>query len=391
MSLPQVMVSAQASKALRRGNPWCYRTEVTSMPKGLPPGSLVDVVDSQKNPIGQAFAARSSPLAIRLVSRKPSKDEVCDDAFFRCRLEAAWRRRAPLQGRDAFRVVHGESDLLPGLFVDRYADALSLQTLSEGAEVRKLAWAKMLMEITGLRIVVNRDDASGRDFEGLKREKGVLLGSGATQVSYHEGVNAFAIDLLEDAKTGSFLDQVDNHVRAGELAHGEALDTFSYHGGFALALSRTCAAVTAIEQDPAAAAKAKANAAANGRTNVTVHEANAFDVLRDYADQGRQFDTVVIDPPGLAKRKEGVTVALRAYHELNLRALKLLRPDGVLVTCSCSGKVTRQMFEEMVLGAVADAKRNVQVLERRAAGVDHPGLTGLPEAEYLKAWFLRVL
>lgn len=389
--LAQVMVTPQAAKALRRGNPWCYRTEVTSMPKGLPPGSVVDVVDSQKNPIGQAFAAKSSPLALRLVSRKPSKDEVCDEAFFRARLEAAWRRRATLASRDAFRVVHGESDLLPGLFVDRYADALTLQSLSEGAEVRKGAWAKMLMEITGLRIVVNRDDGSGRDFEGLPREKGVLAGTGPVQVEYHEGVNVFGIDLLEDAKTGSFLDQVDNHVRAGELGHGEALDTFSYHGGFALALSRVCTTVTAIEQDPVAAAKATANAKANGRTNVTVLEANAFDALRTYADEGRQFDTVVIDPPGLAKRKEGVQVALRAYHELNLRALKLLRPEGLLITCSCSGKVTRPMFEEMVLGAVVDAKRNVQVLERRGAGADHPGLTGLPEAEYLKAWFLRVL
>ena len=361
------------------------------MPKGLPPGSVVDVVDSQKNPIGQAFAANSSPLALRLLTRKPSKDEPCNEAFFRRRLEAAWKRRDSLKSRDAFRVVHGESDLLPGLFVDRYADALSLQTLSEGAEARKGAWAKMLLEITGLRVVVNRDDGSGRDFEGLKREKGVLVGSGATQVRYHEGLNGFDIDLMEDAKTGSFLDQVDNHVRAGELGHGEALDTFSYHGGFALALSRTCTSVTAIEQDPAAAAKAKANAEANGRSNVKVEEANAFDALRAYGEAGVQFDTVVIDPPGLAKRKEGVQVALRAYHDLNVRALKLLRPDGLLVTCSCSGKVTRQMFEEMVLGAVADAKRNVQVLERRSAGVDHPGLTGLPEAEYLKAWFLRVL
>ncbi len=385
------MVTPKAAKSLRKGNPWCYRTEITSMPKGLPPGTIVDVVDLQKNPIGQAFAASASPLTLRLLTRKPSKDEACDDAFFARRLEAAWKRRAPLSKQDAFRVVHGESDLLPGLFVDRYADALSLQTLSEGAEVRKARWAQMLLEITGLRVVVNRDDASGRDFEGLKREKGVLAGSGTTQVTFHEGLNAFAVDLLEDAKTGSFLDQAGNHVRAGELGHGEALDTFSYHGGFALALSRSCSSVIAIEQDPAAAAKARSNALSNGRANVRVEEANAFDVLRGFAEAGQQFDTVVIDPPGLGKRKEGIQTALRAYHELNVRALKLLRPDGLLVTCSCSGKVTRQMFEEMVLGAVSDAKRNVQVLERRGAGIDHPGLLGLPEAEYLKAWFLRVL
>ncbi len=385
------MVTAKGAKLLRRGSPWCYRTEVTSMPKGLPPGCLVDVVDLQNNPIGQAFAAKTSPLALRLVSRRPSKEELCDDAFFAKRLRAAWQRRAPLHRRDAFRVVHGESDLLPGLFVDRYADALSLQTLSEGAEVRKAQWAEVLREVTGARVVVNRDDASGRDFEGLPREKKVLVGSGPTSVEYHEGENRFAIDLLEDSKTGSFLDQVDNHVRAGELARGEALDTFSYHGGFALALSRSCSSVIAVEQDEAAAAKAAANAKANGRDNVTVQTANAFDVLRSFADEGRQFDAVVVDPPGLAKRKEGVETALRAYHELNVRALKLLRPEGLLVTCSCSGKVTRAMFEDLVLGAVADAKRPVQILERRGPGIDHPGFTGLPEADYLKAWFLRVL
>lgn len=391
MTNPLVMVSAKAAKSFRAGNPWCYRTEIVSLAEGLPPGAVVDVVDPQKNPIGQAFAATRSPLTLRLVSRKLGRDEALDTRFFKARLEAAWRRRESLHGRDAFRVVHGEADLLPGLLVDRYGDALSLQTLSEGADVRKEAWAGLLAEVTGARLVVCRDDASGRDFEGLKREKRVLRGDGPTAVHYHEGENRFDIDLLTDSKTGSFLDQVDNHVRAGELGRGRALDTFSYHGGFALSLARRCESVVAVEQDEAAAKRARANAEANGRTNVTVEHANAFDVLRKYADEGRQFDTVVVDPPGLAKRKEGLQAARRAYHELNLRAMKLLAPDGLLVTCSCSGKVSRALFEEIVQGAAADAKRQVQVLERRGAGIDHPPLASLPDTEYLKAWFLRVL
>jgi 23S rRNA (cytosine1962-C5)-methyltransferase len=388
---PLVMVSAKAAKSFRAGNPWCYRTEVTALPEGLPPGAVVDVVDPQKNPIGQAFAATKSPLTLRLVSRKLGRDEALDTRFFKARLEAAWRRRESLHGRDAFRVVHGEADLLPGFLVDRYGDALSVQALSEGADVRKEAWAGLLAEVTGARVVVCRDDASGRDFEGLKREKRVLRGDGPTAVHYHEGENRFDIDLLTDSKTGSFLDQVDNHVRAGELGRGRALDTFSYHGGFALSLARRCESVIAVEQDEAAAKRAKANAEANGRKNVTVEHANAFDVLRKFADEGRQFDTVVVDPPGLAKRKEGLQAARRAYHELNLRAMKLLAPDGLLVTCSCSGKVSRALFEEIVQGAAADAKRQVQVLERRGAGIDHPPLASLPDTEYLKAWFLRVL
>jgi 23S rRNA (cytosine1962-C5)-methyltransferase len=217
------------------------------------------------------------------------------------------------------------------------------------------------------------------------------VGEGSTRHTYHEGKNAFEVELLEDMKTGSFLDQVDNHLRAGELARGEALDCFSYHGGFALALARSCSKVLAVEQDEKAAAKARLNAERNGHGNVTVQQANAFDVLRQFDKEGRRFDTVVIDPPGLAKRREGVQTALRAYHELNLRALKCTAPDGLLVTCSCSGKVDRAAFEAMVLSAAADAKRAVQILERRGAGFDHPVLASLPDSEYLKALFLRVL
>lgn len=389
---PLVIVSANAAKSMRLGYPWCYRTEVTHWPKdALAPGAIVDVADPQKNLIGQAFTASKSPIALRLISRKAGKDEAINTKFLRARIEAAWNRRDSLFARDAFRVVHGEADLLPGVFVDRYGDALTLQTLSEGASVRRDELAKLLLEVTGLKTVVSRDDASGREWEGLPREKKVLLGSGATITRYHEGENVFEIDLLNDAKTGSFLDQLDNHVRAGELARGEALDTFSYHGGFALGLARRCTSVIAVEQDPQAARRALANAEANGRKNVKIENGNAFDVLRAFDDEGRKFDTVVIDPPGLAKRKEGLSVAKKAYHELNVRALKLLKPEGLLVTCSCSGKVTRQIFEDIVIGAAADAKRSVQILERRGAGIDHPPLATLPETEYLKAWFLRVL
>lgn len=391
MSQATVTVTAAGAKGLRGGSPWCYRTEVAKWPDGLEPGAIVDVVDPQKNPVGQAFAASRSPLALRLLTRKTSADEAIDPAFFERRFKAAIDRRASIHVRDALRLVHGEADLLPGLFVDRYGDALTLQTLSEGAEVRKEAWARVLARITGARLVVCRDDASGRDFEQLPREKRILLGEEPTVIGYHEGPNRFEIDLVRDSKTGSFLDQVDNHLRAGELGRGEALDTFSYHGGFALALARRCTRVIAVEQDPVAAEKIRANAAANGCHNVTVQTANAFDVLRGYADEGRRFDVVVLDPPGLAKRKEGLKAARRAYHELNLRALKLVKPDGLLVTCSCSGKVRRELFDELVLEAAADAKRQVQVLERRGAGVDHPALGTLPETEYLKAWFLRVL
>ncbi|MBL8939384.1 MAG: class I SAM-dependent rRNA methyltransferase [Archangium sp.] len=391
MKTAVVQVSLKAAKSVRQGYPWVWRQELEALPNDLPPGALVDVVDGQKNALGQAFVATKSPLALRFVSRKLAAEERVDDAFWKRRFELALGRRSSLKGRDAYRLVHSEADLVPGLIVDRYGAALTVQTLSEGADVRKARWAELLREVTGASLIVCRDDASGRDFEGLSRETKVLGGGGPTLVRYHEGESELEIDLLADSKTGSFLDQLDNHLRAGQLAKGRALDTFSYHGGFALALARTCSSVISVEQDPDAANRARANMARNGHAHVDVQTANAFDVLRTFSDRGEQFDTVVIDPPGLAKRKEGLQTAKRAYHELNVRAFKLLAPEGLLVTCSCSGKLSREAFDEVVLEAAADAKRTVQVLERRGAGIDHPVLPGLPETEYLKAWFLRVL
>ncbi|MDC0714454.1 class I SAM-dependent rRNA methyltransferase [Stigmatella sp. ncwal1] len=390
-SLPVVRVSLKGAKSLRRGSPWLYRTELLEPPEGEARGRVVSVVDPQGNPIGQAFYAQRSPLALRLLTRRPSTEEPADEAFFRRRLEASLARRAPLKHRDGVRLVHGEADLLPGLFVDRYGAGLTLQTLSEGMDTRKEWIARVLVELTGATHVVCRDDASGRDFEGLARQVVLLHGAGDARFVYHEGENRFEVDLLGDMKTGAFLDQLDNHLRAGELARGEALDLFSYHGGFALALSRTCDSVLAVEQDPKASGRIQANAERNGRTNVTVENANAFDVLRRFADTGRRFDTVVLDPPGLAKRREGLATALRAYHELNLRALKCLKPEGLLVTCSCSGKLDREGFEQMVISAAEDARRPVQILERRGAGLDHPVLANLPETEYLKALYIRAL
>ncbi|MBM4378393.1 MAG: class I SAM-dependent rRNA methyltransferase [Deltaproteobacteria bacterium] len=388
---PVARVTQKGAQRLRRGNPWCYRTELMDPPHVRGPGQVVDVVDAQGNPVGQALYARASPLALRLLTREPSSACRVDDAFFESRLEAALSRRAVLSGRDAFRLVHGESDLLPGLLVDRFGQGLSVQTLSEGMDARKAQLAAALKRLTGAQVVVCRDDHSGRDFEQLPREKRLLAGEGSTRVRYHEGENAYEVDLLEDMKTGGFLDQVDNHLRAGELARGEALDTFSYHGGFALALARTCRNVLAVEQDAQAAARAAENARRNGRASVSVQQGNAFDVLRAFEKEGRRFDTVVLDPPAFAKRKEGLKTALRAYRELNLRAFKLLRAGGLLVTCSCSGKVTRQAFEEMVAEAAGDARRPVALLERRGAGMDHPPLVGLPETEYLKTDYYRVL
>ena len=242
-----------------------------------------------------------------------------DAAWFRARLQASIARRASC-GRESLRLVHAEADGLPGLFVDRYRDRLVIQTLSEGMDTRKEGLAATLQELTGATQVVCRDDGSGRDFEQLPRETRVLRGPRETEAEWREGDNVLRTDLLHGMKTGAFLDQAENHLRAGELGRGRALDAFSYHGGFALALSARCDSVLALEQDPAAAARLRENVQRNGRRNVEAREANAFDVLHQLDRDGERYDTVVLDPPGLAKRKEGPRTAMRAYRELNVRA-----------------------------------------------------------------------
>jgi 23S rRNA (cytosine1962-C5)-methyltransferase len=316
-----------------------------------------------------------------------------DAALLAARItDALALRRRLYPDADAYRVVHGESDLLPGLIIDRYADVAVVQTTARAMDAREGEIAEILRRALPARLVVARDDGSARDFEGLPRRRGVLAGDGPAVVRYHDADSLFEIDTLADGKTGGFLDQAENHAAAQRYAFGEALDAFTYHGGFALALARGGAAhVLALDESPAAAARAADNAAANGLRQVTVEVANAFDRLRALEAEGRRFDVVVIDPPALAKRKSAVGAAERAYKELNLRAIRLCRPGAVLVTCSCSGKLSPERFGAVVAAAAADVGRPLQLLERRGAGRDHPPLLGLPETEYLKCWILRVL
>jgi 23S rRNA (cytosine1962-C5)-methyltransferase len=290
-------------------------------------------------------------------------------------------------GADAFRLLHGEADLMPGYFVDWYNGVAAVQHLSEWAEARREQLARLLVELTQARAVVARDDGSSRDFEQLPRRTEALFGSDFT-AHYHEGRIALEVDLKSDHKTGGYLDQVENHLRAGELARGEALDAFCYHGGFALQLAQKASHVIAVDQDVQAVERTAENAKRNGLQNVEARSGNALEALRNFDKEGRKFDTIVLDPPAFAKRKEGLEGALRAYREINYRALRLLNPGGLLVTCSCSGRVTSELFGEVVAWAAQESKRPLQLLERRGAGRDHPPLIGVPETEYLKAWYL---
>lgn len=385
MQVPTVIVTQKGAARARAGHPWIFRADVATAPSDLGPGAEVRIADARKNFIARAFWATRSPIALRVLSRQ---DSALDDDLLRTRLERALqRRKALLPKAGAFRLAHGEADLLPGYFVDLYGEVAAVQHLAEWAESRRADLAKMVSEISGARAVVARDDGSARDFEKLPRRTEPLLGSGF-RAAYREGEISLEVDLLQDHKTGGYLDQAENHLRAGELARGEALDAFCYHGGFALQLARKADSVVAIDQDAEAVRRTRENAERNGLRNLEARAANAIEALRSFDQEGRKFDTVVLDPPAFAKRKEGLEGALRAYREINYRAVRLLKPGGLLVTCSCSGRVTSELFGEVLAWAAQEAKRPLQLLEKRGASRDHPPLLGVPETEYLKVWFL---
>jgi 23S rRNA (cytosine1962-C5)-methyltransferase len=383
-----VKITRKGVDRWKAGHPWIYGADIESSPATLTGGEIVRVEDTRGWFLGQAFFSRESKIVLRWLDWT---DARIDAAFFRTRLEAAdaLRRRACSE-ETAYRVVHGEADLLPGLVVDRFGDFLSVQFLIKGTERLKAMWIELLEAHFKPRAIVNRSDSSVRRLEGLEPEKGLLSGSLTGPVAYREGHLVLEVDLLTGQKTGGFLDQRDNHVMASEWGAGESLDCFSYTGGFALQLALKAKRVTAVEISEPACAQIKANAARNQLTNLEVVSANAFDFLRDAVDEGRRFDTIVLDPPSFAKNKGAVEAALRGYKEINLRAMQLLNPSGVLITASCTYHVDEARFEAMLDSAAADAKRRVQIVERRGAGKDHPVLLGLRETRYLKCFTLRV-
>jgi 23S rRNA (cytosine1962-C5)-methyltransferase len=394
------VVNARGRARIASGHPWVFRQDVIRGPAsdaGDGGPSLVLVTDDRKRPLAVATWAAQAKLALRVIER--DVDVVPDlMTVITQRLDASLaRRRALALDRDAYRAVHGESDGLPGLFVDVYADAVVVQTTAVAMNAARDAIVALVKERLKARLVVVRDDGSAREFEGLPRWKGIAAGSGSSMVVYRLGPNRLEADLMVDSKTGGFLDQTDNHALVAAMAPQGArcLDAFTYHGGFALALARRGGPVLATDEDATAVARTTANAARNQLANLQVRQANAFDLLRTLEGEGARFEVVVLDPPAFAKRKGSTgrpdESADRAYKEIILRGLRLAAPEGLVVACSCSGAVSRAHFDELVADAAADSGRLVQVLARHGAGRDHPERAGVPETGHLKTWILRVV
>jgi 23S rRNA (cytosine1962-C5)-methyltransferase len=385
---PKAVISLRGVNRLKAGHVWIYRSDIISaMDAGV--GAVVSVYDERARSFGSAFYSTSSQIALRMLSDRPVADLA---ALIHQRVQQAIAYRQPLvRDTDAYRVVFSEADFLPGLIVDRYNDILSLQILTQGMDredVRNALLAELSESIRSSTIA-ERVEPHIRELEQLPpRTSGLLMGEKTSTLFSMNGVR-FHFDVREGQKTGAFLDQRENYAAAAAYAHGEALDVFCYQGAFALHLAKVCSRVTAVDSSRPALEVADKNALLNQR-EIEWIEANAFDLLKDYSAAGQQFDTIVLDPPAFAKSRKNLETALRGYKELNLRALKMLRPGGVLVTCSCSYHVSEAEFLKVVADAAHDAHRTLRVLERRGQSKDHPVLMNVPESSYLKCLVLSV-
>ncbi|PYV56809.1 MAG: SAM-dependent methyltransferase [Acidobacteria bacterium] len=445
---PVVTISRRGADRIRAGHVWVYRSDVVEA-EGVQPGSVILVQQQENIPdrqftdrsvrvtqakadikfraartLGTALYSSASEIALRMISAKPVEDL---EQLVRERIRAAiaYRERF-VHHTNAYRVIFSEGDFLPGLIVDRYNDILSIQVLTQAmdsASMREIFSDELELGLQP-KVIVERTDARIKRLEQLpEKESGVIWASNVhagpdalvragepgspsitaqsaagrvralapTQVETKFQMNGvrFLFDALAGQKTGSFLDQRENYAAAAQYARGEALDVFCYQGGFGLHLAPKCQSVTGVDSSRPALEMAEQNAALNAR-EIEWIEANAFDLLRDYSDTGKKYDCIILDPPAFAKSKRELPTALRGYKELNLRALKMLRPGGILITCSCSYHVTAADLLETISAAALDSHRILRILENRGQSKDHPTVLGIPETAYLKCLIFAV-
>jgi len=385
----EVRVSPKGAGRVASGHPWIFTSDIADR-DGAQPGQAVKVADPRGRPLGTAHYSSSSQISLRMLSRQV--EEIGRDFFLRRLRAAEAHRRTVVRNTDAYRVVHGEADLLPALVVDRYGDYLVVQTLDQGMDAAKSAIASALEEIFHPKGIVARNDVAVREKEELPLETTVLSGEVPESVTVQMNGLTLRADLLRGQKTGIFLDQRDNYRAAARYARGgKALDCFTSTGGFALHVAGKCESVEAADSSGPALVTARANAAANGIANIDFKEADIFQLLSNYASARRHFSMVVLDPPAFAKSRRNVESATTGYKEINLRALRLLPPGGILVTCSCSHHLGESALLELVAQASLDANRTLRVLERRTQSQDHPILLTVPETLYLKCLILEVV
>ena len=382
-----ITLTSRGEERIQNGHFWVYRGDVAD--GRAEPGAVVRVNGPNGRFLARAFYSDRSQITLRVLTRH---DVAVDRGFWRARLERAisFRDRLDIEA-SAYRLVHGEGDLIPSLIVDRYGEYISLQALSQGTDRLLPEVTNLLLEIAAPKGIIARNDPRVRLLEGLEQNVAVLHGEIPEKVAVREGKVEYDVDLRHGQKTGAFLDQRENRIAATQYVSGRTLDCFSYAGGFALQLAPHVDELTALDISEDATALLARNATRNGLSNVHVRTTNVFDELRTLERMGEAFDAIVLDPPAFAKSKAAIPKALSGYKEINLRALKLLKPGGILITCSCSYHVNEASFAEVIFDAALDARVDVSVVEKRMQGRDHPVVLGMPETYYLKCFILRKL
>lgn len=385
--MSKIFVNKKGAKRVRGGHLWIYKSDIVKIEAAG--GDIVSVFDEGKNFIGKAFYSDSSEIALRIFTLK---NEEIDKAFWRKKfLDAANARPKITDKTDSRRLIYSEGDLIPSLIVDDYAGIFVIQTLSQGTEKLKDTFVEILREEFSPAAIVERNDVKVRGRENLPETAGVLYGEVLDEIIIKQDDLKFYVSPLGGQKTGSFLDQRENHFVSRKYAFGRGLDCFTFNGGFALNLSENCETVLALDISEDAVNLAKRNAELNKIENAEFQTVNVFDALRDFESKGEKFDTIVLDPPAFVKSRAALKSAVRGYKEINLRALKLLSENGVLITCSCSYHFSEEIFLQVLEESARDAKRRVHLIEKRMQASDHPVLIGMPETYYLKCFILKTV
>lgn len=388
--MPTIELTPKGMKRFRSGHPWVFRSDIAHIEPSAKPGQVVEILSPQGAFCGQGFYNPHSQITVRLLSYD---QEPVDEAFFAARLQAAWKHRLAFADPDSCRVVHAEADFIPGLILDKFGDYLVMQCLCLGLEAFKPALARIAMEITGAKGVYERDDLATRGLEGLKQQRGVLAGTVPDVVVMRENGILLQVDIAQGQKTGYFLDQKENRAAiAPYVKDARVLDCFCHVGAFSLHAAHYGARETIgvdISQDTCG--WARRNAELNGFSGICSFICdNAFDRLRAMAHSHERFDTVILDPPAFTKSRSTVAAATRGYKDINLWGMRLTKPGGFLITCSCSQHMLPELFQETVQAAARDAGCLLRQMEFRGQGKDHPVLASMPESHYLKCGIYQV-
>lgn len=382
-----VTITNRGVQRVRARHCWIYRSDLAQH-EDAQAGEVVRVIDPRGRLVGSALYSSRSQIALRMISFDAG--DINRDFWLARLISAEQLRDTVVRDATAYRLVYGESDLLPSLIVDRYNDCLVIQTLSQGMEALKQMWIELLVERYTPHAIIERNEARVRDLEGLPRAACVAYGSDPGEIVIEESSVRLAVNLVEGQKTGAFLDQRENRIAARAYSRGRALDCFTYHGAFALHLARQCEQVIGVDSSAPAIIQARRNAELNNASNVEFVEANVFDLLREMEQAGEHFDVINLDPPAFAKNRASIEAAARGYKEINLRAMKMLTRGGTLITSTCSYHMSEEAFLNVLAEAASDAGRSAQLIEKRTQSRDHPVLISMPETHYLKCMILRV-